>query len=65
MRLAGGDVRAAHIVSRKNDHGPSHRRYSFAAVEPFESQLSRDFQSRPISTLQQSLPNWDMTPIRP
>jgi hypothetical protein len=46
MCFASGDVRD-HIVSHKNDHGPSYLRYGgFAAVETSKNQLSRNFWPR-------------------
>jgi AcrR family transcriptional regulator len=48
MRFARGEVRD-HIVSHKNDHGPSYRPYrALVAVETSKNRLSRDFQSRSI-----------------
>jgi hypothetical protein len=48
MRLASGDVRD-HIVSHKNDHGPSYRSYgAFAPAETSKNQHSRNFWSRSI-----------------
>jgi hypothetical protein len=48
MRFARGDVRV-HIVSHKNDHGPSYRRYrALQRVETSKNQLSLDFRCRSI-----------------
>jgi hypothetical protein len=55
MRPAPRDVRD-HIVSQKNDHGPSYWRYGISAIQPSENQLSRDFRNRSIFDLQQNRP---------
>jgi hypothetical protein len=48
MRFARGDMRD-HIVSYKNDHGASYRRYGvFAVAESPKNQLLRDFRHRSI-----------------
>jgi hypothetical protein len=47
MRLACGDVRD-HVVSHKNDHGPSYRVTELAAAATSKNQISRNFRCRSI-----------------
>jgi hypothetical protein len=59
MRFARGDMRD-HIVSHKNDHGPSHRRYSVGAVEASKNPLAKFSVWFDFRLLQQYLPQSDI-----